>query len=44
MKVMQTLLLCAFAWAAFSGCSGPQYEYKPLYQMKPEKEKLSDRE
>jgi hypothetical protein len=44
MKMMQTLLVCAFVWAMCSGCSGPQYEYKPLYQAEPEKEKLSGEE
>jgi hypothetical protein len=44
MKAVQMLLLSAFAWAVLSGCSAPQYEYKPLYQVKPEKEKLNDGE
>jgi hypothetical protein len=43
MKMMQMLLTGAFLWGIFSGCSGSQYEYKPLYQAEPEKEKLDGR-
>ena len=40
MKPLSSMTLILFACAMLSGCAGIQDEYKPLYQVKPEKEQL----
>jgi len=44
MKVITSLILISLLGMAFVGCSGSIEQYKPLYQVKPEKKPIKSGE
>jgi hypothetical protein len=39
-KYLHTIVICAILGSFLAGCVNVTEEYKPLYQVKPEKEKV----